>query len=447
MPVDRSDAIIALAVVPALAISVAHLGLQRLRSRPPLEPNAVLVILSAYWLFYPARAVVLAVSPEAADYSVLRGSVSLEAVATLLIAAHCLSAGLVATYHGCAGRTQRALVGATQPAPNGSSARRVAILLTTVAASGLLLIIVAVGGLADAYALFAPHARGTAIAGLGSVGLSLWSLFSVPAAICLYGAACSQPRKSFARRAFLIAFVGLLAAMLLIFGSRLSATLVLLAILVVHHKLYRSIPWLRILAALPALLLVSEAVVGARSATSAAPPSLLLRTSNNISYSVLDVGVAVLSDHSGLQAEIRDPARLAQLPGNLIPRFLRTRTQDLSASRLDARVADHIGVFSQRTTTGYPPSTVAESFVDGGDLACLAAGGLLGTLAAALTWLLDRVAPRSFLATCWSGLVVALAFNLYKDGDLVTSVLSDLRLAAYLAAATLVAHWIPGKRV
>lgn len=423
------------ALLPVLA-HVRHVGPRRAVT----EPSPILFIVAFYFFVFPLRGLVIATSGYT-DVIFGHRAVTGAELAKVLLLASMGTTALVEGYYftkeknaGAASSDRRWIAPA---APE--QVVRLALILVALAGAGLGAVLLKYGGIAGAQAALLSHTAGPLTSDT-SLTDSAWQLFAQPAVWCAAYVAASRSTDVRTRAVFGTVVLVLVIAMLLVYGSRLGALLGLTGAWIVFHYSGGRVPIRAVLAGGILFGVVSVIVVGSRSSTPAPGISRVEHYSRIAGYGMLDVSLAIVQDPTTLHEEITRANRWLDFPGYLVPSFLWPGRPNLNAQRLDIFVARAIGGPNDKNT-GFPPSYLMEDWLLGGwwlVLVLSPLGGLgLGWVDRKLVGDGAKLTPGKLLAYTF---VATQAFNYYKDGDLLTSAIGDVRLGVYLSLLL----WITG---
>lgn len=416
---------------------VRHVGWRRAIA----EPSAVTIIVGFYLLAFPLRGLVIAASGYT-DVFLARGPVSgNDLVAELLLASFATTV-LVEAYYFVIGTprlrsiTPRHASEGLRPSQAGVAA--LAGILGALALAALLGMIVQYGGVSGAQAALLSHSKAAALQGATSISSSAWSIVAAPAVWCAACVAVDTARKSVVRVIFVSIGIVIILAQLVVFGSRLNAIGAVMGAWIVFHYSGRTVPVKGVLVAIPLLILLSVPIVSQRSGGNEVRLSTIERYSRIAGYDLLDASLAVRQDPSEIRSKLLDPQRWFDLPAYFVPASVWHGRPNIETRRLDLYVAQTLGTLNDQAT-GFPTTYVTESWLYGGWLAVLVVSALFGAL---LGWLHHKLvaAPRgspSPAALLTYSFVVVLAFNYYKDGDMLVSFVGGWRDAVYLGFAML----------
>jgi hypothetical protein len=422
-------------LLPAFS-HVRHVGARRAIT----EPSAVTVILGFYILVFPLRGVVIAASGYS-DVFLARHPVSAHDLVIELMLASLATTALFETYYATVGR--RSVRGGTATvSESGEASRRGVLLLATglgaAALLSLLGVLVHYGGLAGAQAAFLSHSKAAALQGATTASASAWTILAAPAVWCGACIAVDAVRARGARVLACAEIAIIVAAQLVVFGSRLNAILALLGAWVVFYYSGRRIPVRTVLVAVPLIVLVSVPIVSQRPGGNGAHLSSLERYSRIAGYGVLDTSLAVRQEPQAIAGKLTQPSRWFDLPAYFVPSFLWHGRPNLATRRLDLYVAQTLGTANDQTT-GFPASYITEAWLYGGWPAVLLLsvvfGAILGWLHRRLITARDaRPEAAALLTYCF---IVTVGFTYYKDGDALAWLVGNWRAAAYLGVAML----------
>jgi hypothetical protein len=291
------------------------------------------------------------------------------------------------------------------------------------------------GGWRAAVTLLTTHNKQELSAFGSSLGLSLWTIFALPALVALGLVALGAERRARVRLVSVVelCLLGYLGAGL--FGSRLLVTLGAIGIVGGHYGTRGKRVRLRDIAVGVAVLLaLSSAVLSTRSPTTYQSGSLQqqLRT---LGYGIFDVTLGAWEHRDTLGPEFRGTGRTVRFGSSLVPGFGR-RMSSLSADRVDVMTARALGSAAQVNTTGLPPSLPAYLLVAFGPVLPLLLA-LAGGLASGAFWDLLR-SHGGAVASLFVGLWCAFVFNDFKDGDLVVNLVGEIKRWAYVVVVIVV---------
>lgn len=423
--------VIGLAALAPVVAHVRHVGVRRAIS----EPSPITFIVAFYVLVFPARGLVMAAT-HYTDAQFGHMAVTGKNLTDVLLLASLGTTLLVEGYYFTAARVDQAaslrdLKALAVPSPTPVVV--LAGVLGFIALTGLVVVIGRYGGIAGAQAALLSHSKEGPLTSDTSLTDSAWQLFAGPSVWAATYVA-TNPATPRATRGIFAAVVGVvLVGMLVVYGSRLDAILALFGSWLVLHYSGRRVPMALLVALIPAFAVVSVLVLSSRTSSSLQAVSKVERYSRIAGYGVLDVSLAIWQDPAALRQEISRPNRWLDLPGYLVPARLWPGRPDINPRRLDVYVAKAIGTPNDRYT-GFPPTYLMEDWLLGGWPLVLVLSGLGG---AAIGWAdkrlvrdLSKLTPGRVLAYCF---VATAAFNYYKDGDILTSSVGDIRLAIYLS--------------
>lgn len=414
---------------------VRHVGVRRAIT----EPRPVTFIVAFYFLVFPLRALVVAAN-HYTDVLFVHSAVTSADLTEVLFLASAGTTMLVECYYlfvgsGPVGRP--AAEGKLMMTPTPRQVIYLSTLLTALAIAGLLGVIAKYGGLSGAEAALSTHAKATPTSTTSLTG-SAWSIFAEPAVWCAAYVVANRATSSVTRSIVAVFAILILAAMLVLYGSRLNAILALVGAWVVFHYSGGRVPLTLVLAFIPVFGVVSAVIVGSRAGGTASNISTVERYSRIAGYGALDVSLALWERPAVVRQDLTRPNRWLDLPGYLVPSQLWPGRPDINAQRLDVFVAQAIGTADDRNA-GFPPTYLMEDWLLGGWPLVLVLSAVGG---AALGWA-DRklvrggrtLTPGRLFAYCF---LITSAFDYYKDGDMVTTFVGDTRSAVYLGALLLI---------
>jgi hypothetical protein len=397
------------------------------------EPSAITLIVGFYVLFFPLRGLVIAESGY--TDTVLPGlAISASDLVSLLFLASASTTALVEGYYLTRRWTPTASTAFKEPSSRHAAAERLTYLLTAVSLLALMIVVVRNGGVAGTRALYISHSTVTSAIGnsANGTGGSVWALFANPASWCC-AYVIFNVGSSAGTRAYAIAFiVVLIAADLYLFGSRLNTTLVLIGVWIVYHYSGRRIPMLWALLAVPLAVLISQPILATRSRGSTNPTiSKVEQYSRTAGYGVLDVSLRVHQHPQELREQAAHLARYADFAEYLVPSFLWHGRPNISKVLIGYYTAIDVGTVTDRHT-GLPTTYITEAWLlfgwPGAILWSLVFGMLLGWASRRLVGG-GRPSPGAVLGYCF---IAAVAWNYYKDGDILMTFVGQARAAVYL---------------
>lgn len=320
-------------------------------------------------------------------------------------------------------------------------------LLFTASLAGFLLTVDSLGGLGATASTFRTHEFDAITTSVGTLGLSAWAVFSVPAGILVSTEIWS--RRNHMRASIALAeLASLIAVMLFVFGSRLNVALVVIGCLLYRFEVTgRGIPIRQTLLGLTVFALVSGPVLEQRAALKGADASTGL--TDALAYGIVDVGTAASLVRDSIATGERDWERYGTLLASMVP-GLGPPASDIQAARLDRILGQTIATPAQRGNSALPPSLpvtldLSWGLMLGSGIAALI-GYALGTIA---QWLRRVRSPYRLFASSLYGVYVV---NAYKDGDLPLNAATTVRQAIIVSVAIAVValpfgrvHWLRGR--
>lgn len=322
---------------------------------------------------------------------------------------------------------------APAPASPASSIRTSVVLLSQVlwvlAFYGCLDVANSLGGFEAAQAQLGLHDRNVGIENSGTLGMSLWATFALPAVTTLSVIVLDGSRRAKLRLLTAVQAATILGFGVSMFGSRLLLVLSLVSLAFVYFKLRGRNPSLKIITAVLVLLMfVSSAVLGGRyEALNTHHDGSFL---DSIGYSIFDVSIAAAGSLEELQPQLGSTERALTALSAAVPGS-GGRAADISAARVDVIVVQAIGTQAQAANSGLPPS-LPTSLLLGHELVhALIIALLVGIALGGLTRVLGALS--SPLALVLFGLWGAFLFNTFKGGDLPMEMASEARRWAYVA--------------
>jgi uncharacterized membrane protein len=290
--------------------------------------------------------------------------------------------------------------------------------LFALALAGAGLAVREVGGWRAAVTLLTTHNKQELSPFASSIGLSLWTIFALPALVALGLVALGAERRARVRLVpgVELCLLGYLAVGL--FGSRLVVTLGAIGIVGGHYRTRGKRLRLRDLAIGVGVLLALSSVVLSRRSTPAYASGGVQQQLTILGYGAFDVTLGSWEHRDTLGPEFRSARRTVRLGSSLIPGFGR-RMSALSADRVDVMTARTLGSAAQVNTTGLPPSLPAYLLV--------AFGPVLPSRDGAV-------------ASLFVGLWCAFVFNDFKDGDPVVNFVGEIKRWAYVGVVILAVH-------
>lgn len=301
--------------------------------------------------------------------------------------------------------------------------------LFAIALAGAAFTVRELGGWRAAVTLLTTHNKQELGVFASSLGLSLWTIFALPALVALglvaLGAECrARVRLVSAVELCLLGYLGVG-----LFGSRLVVTLGAIGIVGAHYGRPGKRLRLRdLLIGVGVLLALSSVVLGTRS-TPTYTNSRVQKQLRILGYGIFDVTLGASEHRDTLGPEFRSVRRTVRLGSSLIPGFGR-RLSSLPADRVDVMTARTLGSAAQVNTTGLPPSLPAYLLVAFGPVLPLLLA-LAGGLASGAFWDLLRSRDGA-VASLFVGLWCAFVFNAFKDGDPVVNLVGEIKRWAYV---------------
>ncbi|WP_157071406.1 hypothetical protein [Curtobacterium ammoniigenes] len=310
------------------------------------------------------------------------------------------------------------------------AARVLAQCLVVICLGSAVDVVSTLGGFHHAAAVFASHNRNAASLLAGSIGSSLWSIFSLPASSALTFLIVAHGRKrSGLTMMTLIAELALIQGIsVAVFGSRLLLVSTIASAGFQYVWIKRRAPRVVVYAiAAIALGALSALILSARAASQ----NQLER--GNIfdwfGYSIFDVSLALHSISARVGPAFASPSRAAAALSTLIP-HAGSGGINIQSNRLDVISAQAIGNAAQAASSGLPPSlptSLELAFGLGGAIICAIVVGLIsGRLHSGL------LSSESGLAGILIGFWGSFVFNGFKSGDLPLDGGSALRTCFYL---------------
>lgn len=285
------------------------------------------------------------------------------------------------------------------------------------------------GGFEAAQAQLGLHDRNVGIENSGTLGMSLWATFALPAVTTLSVIVLDVNTKAKLRLLAAAQAATILGLGVSMFGSRLLLVLSLVSLAFAYFKLRgRNPPLKMITAVLVLLMFVSSAVLGGRyEALNTHHDASFL---DSIGYSIFDVSIAAAGSLEELQPQLGSTERALTALSAAVPGS-GGRAADISAARVDVIVVQAIGTQAQAANSGLPPS-LPTSLLLGHELVyALIIALFVGIALGGLTRVLG--ASNSPLSLVLFGLWGAFLFNTFKGGDLPMDMASEARRWAYVA--------------
>jgi hypothetical protein len=300
---------------------------------------------------------------------------------------------------------------------------------------GAALLVMQLGGLSRAVEVLQPHDKTLLRAIPDSVGLTLWSIFALPAAIAA-GSVALRPTSTRVRGVVIVQALLICSTGVVLFGSRLTLTLVAVGVSAVAiGRLGRRLRLWHVVAGLGLLLVLTSYVYAGRGESTARDSESPIASGLDvISYSLFDVAVAAWLAQDELGPEYRSLDRAGAAASSVVPAFGSDRV-DVEDARVDVMTVRAIGRLSHAHTTGLPPSLPAFMITGFGGpigaILCLAIGVVAGL---GTKFLISSV---SFYGSFMFGLWTAFVFNTFKDGDLIINLGTEVRRWAYVCVVYL----------
>lgn len=425
--------LIALATLLPVVAHVRHVGLRRALT----DPTPITFIVAFYVFVFPLRGLLIAASGYT-DIQFERNAVTGRELTEVLLLASMGTTVLVESYYLVVGKAgslldPSELKSMMTPAPK--QVVRLAELLACLAMAGLAGVIVRYGGISGAQAALLNHSKGVLTS--GSTTDSAWQLFAGPSVWCASYIAANRATAVVTRAVFGGIALIMVCGMLVIYGSRLDAIVALMGTWIVFHYSGGRVPVSLVLLIVPLFAVLSSVVLSSRATGPTPHLATVERYSRIAGYGVLDVSLDVWQRPTVVRQELSSANRWLDLPGYLVPSVLWHGRPDISARRLDVYVARAIGTVNDQNT-GFPSTYLTEDWLLGGwplVLALSALGGAgLGWTDRKLVRDVTKLSPGKVLAYCY---IVTAAFNYYKDGDILTSFVGDLRTGVYLSVLLL----------
>jgi hypothetical protein len=407
------------------------------------------ILITVYLLFFPLRALYLAqvgyanlVIPEA-DWDA--ASSLLAVLAGTGVAMICFVVGY---FSPLARRIARKGPLFRTPTRAGARALWLGLAFIGLAYVGQGLLILEHHGFAGLAEQYASHNKLFEASSREKFALMLWYTFhssGVWLIAAAYAEAVTSQRSAVWERTC-VAVALIVGAVIATFayGSRMQLFGLLAGVVIIYHWHVRRIKtWLLLLLA-PALVIGSVAIVAWRTDIPIATVFRIADVSGNLGHGIFDVFLAI-HQHPIPRTFVTSPARWAQIPLWLVPRFLWPSKPLMTQSRLDWLVADYYrGNGHILASTGFPASMFAEWYVLGGWATVVLAAFLFGTVAGAVDrWFSTH--ERSIVATLlYVSVAVALAFY-FKDGDIVASALGWVKTVGLMFGVVLLIGGLPGK--
>lgn len=423
-----------------LASHARHVGVRNMLS----EPNTITVIVGFYLFIFPLRGLVIALS-KYTDVLHNRELVTGSELVSILLLASVATAVLVESYYLVCPYPSRRPPIATEPAEQHAAVVRLATLLIMITLMGLAGVLATYGGISGARAQFLKHTVTSALEGEANLASSVWADFAVPTVWCCAYVVFNKGSAKAVKFACATSAVIIIAAALVIYGSRLDTLLGLIGVWVIYFYSGRRIPARVILLALPVAVLLSLPILSERQSQTAkhaayvAHTSTIERLSQISSYGVLDVSLAVHNEPRQIRVQLTEPKRWLDLPGYFVPSVLWHGRPNLASRRLGLYTAQDFGTVNDQAT-GFPTTYITEGWLLGGWPGAIILSIMFGL---AIGWAVRRLTQDSRpspVAVLSLAFVVTLGWTYYKDGDLLSLIVGHVRQAVYL----MVLLWLTG---
>lgn len=315
-----------------------------------------------------------------------------------------------------------------------------ALMLQSVSLLALFVLVRENGGIAGTISVFSSHDK-ESFAAARSLALSFWASFSLPS---LWAAGAVVVRRTVTNptKGGVLVLAGvIIAAQIVLFGSRLQVLLGLVGIWAIWFYAGRRIAPAVVVGALIALVAVSIPILNSRSGGQDLRVPAHARYSTLVGYSIFDISLAIRQRPGTVRRELEDPERWSTLPVFLVP-FWPNRP-DLTPLRGDAIAAREFGAPNQQNS-GFPSTFITEAWLLAGWPGALIWAAIVGAALGALHRRLVGRGPPSPASLLWYAYVVTAGFNYYKDGDTFGSIIGDWRIAMYLGVSMIVCGvWDP----
>ena len=295
--------------------------------------------------------------------------------------------------------------------------------------AGTVITSIELGGVVEAARVLSEHNKALTATIGNSTGLSVWQLTALPACVALSTVIVLSQQKGWVRYFVCAELVSVLAAALLIYGSRLLVTLAAVGFGGVYYCVRgRMIRWTRVALAGLTITLLSIPLLADR--TGQDNFSAIDDLASIIGYDVFNVSMASVDVQSTIGSELNAPERPLIIAQSIVP-MIGTSARSLAPYRLDAIVANHIDGGNSRRglLTGFPPSLPSALLLQYGVFLGVVIGGVLGYTSALALNILEFKARSSQSAVWifWYGLGAALLFNAFKDGDMLINLAGALK--------------------
>jgi O-antigen/teichoic acid export membrane protein len=415
------------------------------------EPSVPTIIVIFYVFVFPLRALVIVASHFTDVQFAHQGVTSGELTSMVLLA----SAGttvLVEVFHFARqwprADSPAALNRIKVVAAAGAAASRIVLLATIAGAAAIVALLVLVAqshGLSGAQAKYLSHSKELIPSGGGNLAMSVWTTVAVPSVWCATCAVIDGSVGRYLKLVFVAMIVVILSAEIVVFGSRLDVLLGLVGVWIVLYYAGRTIPVTGVLAAVLIILVGSAAVVGQRAGGEHQHLPIVERYSRLAGYSVLDASLTVRQEPAAIRPRLEEASRWFDAPLYLVPSAIWPHKPNLNLRRMDLYVAQTIGDQNQQNT-GFPTTYITEAWLYGGWLGVLIVSALVGFVLGRLHRRLVPIRSRNLRPAflLWYCFVLSSAFSYYKDGDVLMSAVSILRVGVYFALAMLITGvWSP----
>jgi hypothetical protein len=428
-----------IALLP-LASHARHVGVRNMLS----EPNTITVIVGFYLFIFPLRGLVVALSgftDVLHNRQVVTGG---EVVSVLLLASVATTVLVESYYFACPNPSRRPPI-ATEPAERHAAVVRLATLLIMITLVGLAGVLATYGGISGARAQFLTHTVTSALEGEANLAGSIWENFAVPTVWCCAYIVFNKGSSKAAKLAYATSALTIIAAALVIYGSRLDTLLGLIGVWVIYFYSGRRIPARVILLAFPIAVLLSLPILSERQSQNTKRSvyvphtSTIERLSQVSSYDVLDVSLAIHSEPAQIRAQLTEPKRWLDLPGYFVPAVLWHSRPNLASRRLGLYTAQDFGTVNDQAT-GFPTTYITEGWLIGGWPGTIILSIMFGLAIGWAVRRLTRDSPPSPAMVLSLAFVVTLGWTYYKDGDLLSLIVGHVRQAVYL----MILLWITG---
>jgi hypothetical protein len=417
-------AVIGMVTLLPVASHVRHVGWRHAVS----DPSPIPFIVAFYLLFFPVRGLVVALAHEQ-DLSLPGLPVSSGALVFVLMLAAACTTTLVEAYY-LTRRWQPTLPRLSGPI---GPVVRLNYALSLISLAALAVEIRHDGGVGAARALYYSHSIARQLAGNATASsTSAWSIFSVPAVWTSAAVLFNPKRATTAARAWAASSTVIILAMdLYIFGSRLSVTLGLIGAWIIFRYCGRRVPDLWLAVALVAGILLSQPLLSSR--TTALRSSRAESLSRVAGYGVLDVMLAIHREPWLLQPAARNLHKWEVLPEYFVPAFLWPSRPNIALVSLGHLTAVDYGA-AYDADTSFPATYITEAWLIAGVPGAIGLSLLFGAgLGYSVRKLVGRgaLSQAALLVYCF---VAVEAWDYFKDGNLLVTLVGDARAAIYLGA-------------